>query len=159
MEYARQIFGITFGVGIRNRAPNKGENPRSMHHGDIVNYVDVASNGNLTDAQRQQEMTFAQGVDFIFNESLRLLKVRVRYSRVEAHADKVRETLRLTDPLEIRNGRVTEISPGTMFVRQGELVEVVSIDGNNVLISDDNGMHSTITVNEAIQLFDEYIGN
>jgi hypothetical protein len=37
---------------------------------------------------------------------------------------------------------------------------VVSINGtNNMLMSDDNGVHSTITVNEATQLFDEYIGN
>ncbi len=34
---------------------------------------------------------------------------------VETHADEVHETLRLTQPLEICNVRVTEISPDTMF--------------------------------------------
>jgi hypothetical protein len=39
-----------------------------MHHGDIVNYVDVFINNAMTDAQRQQELTFEQGIDFIYND-------------------------------------------------------------------------------------------
>jgi len=37
------LFGITFAIGIRNRLPNRRENPVSMHHGDLVNFVDVSA--------------------------------------------------------------------------------------------------------------------
>lgn len=160
MQWARLIFGNTFGVGIRNRAPNKGEFPRSMHHGDIVNFIDVAINEELTVAQREQEFTFAQGIDFIYNNVKRILKIRVRYNRVEAQADVVQATLRLTEPLQIHNVDVgaSRIVPGTMFVRLGELVEVVSVNGVNVILRDDNGVHSTISINEANVLLNDYIG-
>jgi hypothetical protein len=161
MQCAREIFGNTFGIGIRNRAPKKGEPPRSMHYGDIVNYVDVLMNYAMADALRQQEFTFAQGIDFIFNDDKRTLKIRVRYSRVEAQANVVATTLRLMQPVEnhnVRNARISHVAPGTMFIRLGELVQVVSVNGNNVVIIDDNAEHSTIELNEAIQLLEDYIG-
>ncbi len=151
-------FGTTFGVGIRNRAPNKGDAPCSMHHGDVVNYVDVSYNREFTDDERWQEYTFAQGIDFIYNDTKRILKIRVRYSRVEAQADAVRATLRLIQPLQVRNVQVSIIVPGTMFVSLGELVQVASIDGYSVVATDDNGLCSLIDINEANQLLDDYIG-
>ena len=77
---------------------------------------------------------------------------------MEAQADAVHATLRLTQPLQVRNNQVSRIVPGTMFVRLGELVHVASIDGNNVEVIDDNGLRSSIDVNEATQLLDDYIG-
>lgn len=41
LDFACKLFGITFAIGIRNRRPNRGEKPVSMHHGDVVNFVDV----------------------------------------------------------------------------------------------------------------------
>jgi len=37
------LFGITFAIEIRNRPPNRGEKPVSMHHGDLVSFVDVSA--------------------------------------------------------------------------------------------------------------------
>lgn len=162
MQCARQIFGNTFGVGIRNRAPNKGNPPRSMHHGDIVNVVNVSNDQLLDYDERRKEFTCAQGVDFIYNDKCRMLKIRVRYTRVEAQADVVFTTLNLTQrPLVNPNDRViiaTHIIPGTFFVRLGELVQVVSVDGNEVVITDDYGEHLTIELAEASQLLKDYLG-
>jgi hypothetical protein len=81
MSCARELFGITFGVGIRNRAPNKGDNPVTMHHGDIVNLVAV-NQQVLVD--RDQEFVAEQGIDFLFESFSRSLKIRARYSRFHA---------------------------------------------------------------------------
>ncbi len=37
------LFGVAFGIGIRKRAPRKGEEPVTMHHGDVVNVVDITN--------------------------------------------------------------------------------------------------------------------
>jgi hypothetical protein len=37
MNWARNLFGLTFGTGSRNRAPKKGDDPVTLHFGDIVN--------------------------------------------------------------------------------------------------------------------------
>ncbi len=77
MACARDLFGTTFGIGIRNRPPKKGEEMCSMHHGDIVNIVNVRENGEMVIAQWLKEVSYAQGVDFIYNEKKRVLKVRI----------------------------------------------------------------------------------
>ena len=41
IHFIRNLFGTTFGIGIRNRAPNRGGQPVSMHCGDVVNLVEV----------------------------------------------------------------------------------------------------------------------
>jgi hypothetical protein len=66
---ARLLFGITFGIGIRNRPLNKGRPPHSMHYGDVVNIVDVPLEHQLNHVERYTEFTCSQGVDFIYNES------------------------------------------------------------------------------------------
>jgi hypothetical protein len=71
------FFGTTFGVGIRNRAPNKDDAPHSMHHGDVVNFVDVSYNRELTDDERRQVHTFAQSINFIYFDTNRILQIRV----------------------------------------------------------------------------------
>jgi len=70
------MFGDTFGIGIRNRAPKVGEPPQMVCFGDIVNIVNVNANNPLDDAERYKELTFMQGVDFIYNESFQLLRIR-----------------------------------------------------------------------------------
>lgn len=52
----------------------------------------------------KQELNFGQGIDFRYNDESRMLKIRVRYTRVEVEADVVAATLRLMHP--IQNGNV-----------------------------------------------------
>jgi hypothetical protein len=33
MNWARNLFGLTFGIRSRNRAPKKGDHPVTLHHG------------------------------------------------------------------------------------------------------------------------------
>jgi hypothetical protein len=44
LSTARHLFGLTFGIRVRNRAPCKGEAPVTLHYGDVVNLVDVSAN-------------------------------------------------------------------------------------------------------------------
>lgn len=101
MSCARNIFGLTFGIGVRNRPPNKGEDPVRLHYGDVINFVDVASNNydNVPDVrpERRNEFVSSQGVDFIYDKLLRLLKIRVRYSKSNANNPLVPEALRLSN--------------------------------------------------------------
>jgi DUF971 family protein len=131
-----------------------------MHYGDIINMVDIGHNTGLTDAQQCQELTTGQGRDFIFNESKRLLKVRVRFGRFLAQADIVQAQLRVLSPLPnlIANEEYQNtVFPGTVFVRHGVHVKVISVDQQNVVICYDDGQHTSIIINEAIELIDEYI--
>jgi hypothetical protein len=63
---ARSLFGRTFGIGVRNRAPNKGEPFVSIHAADAVNLVDVRENSY---EDRQREFVLDQGIDFFLNLS------------------------------------------------------------------------------------------
>ncbi len=72
---ARKIFGLIFGVGVRNRAPNKGEPTVSLHHSDVVNLVDVDSNDIENEVDRDKEFVASQGVDLIYDIGSRLLKI------------------------------------------------------------------------------------
>jgi hypothetical protein len=100
MSCARNIFGLTFGIGVHNRPPNKGEVPVRLHYGDVINFVDVASNNydNVPDVRPERcEFVSSQGVDFIYDKLLRLLKIRVRYSKSNANNPLVPEALRLSN--------------------------------------------------------------
>ena len=55
--FAQKLFGVTFGIGIRNRPQKKGETPVTMHHGDIVNLVDVQNVSIRTYSERLQRST------------------------------------------------------------------------------------------------------
>ena len=74
MACAHELFGTTFGIGIHNSPPKKGEEMHSMHHGDIVNIVNVRENGEMVIAQWRKEKSYAQGVDFIYNKKKRVLE-------------------------------------------------------------------------------------
>jgi hypothetical protein len=90
-----------------------------------------------------------------------MLKIRVRYTRVEVQADVVAATLRLMQPIphgNVRDIGIGHIVPGTLFVRQGQLVEEISVNNNDVLVLDDHANNVMITVNEATELLNEYIG-
>ncbi len=81
---AGKIFGLTFGVGGWNRAPNKGEPAVSMHHSVVINLVDVDSNDNESEVARDKEFIASQGVDLIHDIGSRLLKIQIRYCKFDA---------------------------------------------------------------------------
>jgi hypothetical protein len=126
LNCARNLFGVTFGIGIRNRAPRKGEDLVTMHHGDVEN-------------------------------------VRVHYSRVLAQHPLVTTTLRLSN-VDLPERQRTQqevtflVTCGTFFLHEGSLVEVVSINGNNVIVRDDEtGNEYIIDLCEAARLIRSYL--
>lgn len=171
MSGARNLFGLTFGIGVRNRPPNKGEAPVTLHHGDVVNLVDVGSNQYDAEpflrADRKNEFVTAQGVDFIHDNFSRSLKIRVRYSKVDANRAIVLETLNLTHAIPHQPVQDNDISrwvshiiPGTYFAtRDGEMASVVRVQGNQVLaLLESNDNEAIFHLNEAAALLRSYIG-
>jgi hypothetical protein len=53
---------------------------------------------------------------------------------------------------------VPTVVPGDFFVRNEDLVQVVSVNGNDVVISDDDGVQYNISLNEARHLMEAYVG-
>ena len=49
---ARSLFGVTFGVGMRKKAPRKGSKPWNLQAGDIMNIV----NDNSTTAYVEEHV-------------------------------------------------------------------------------------------------------
>jgi hypothetical protein len=87
------FLGLEYG----NKPPNKNEPPWSIHFGDIVNVVDVAlpENAIVPHRERVKEFVAAQGIDFIYDEACRKLKIRIRHSRVHAQSELVSTKLNL----------------------------------------------------------------
>lgn len=161
LNCARNLFGLTFGIGIRNRAPRKGEQAVTMHNGDVVNMVDVT--GTLP-INRTQEFISSQGVDLIYNEAIRSLKIRVRYSRFLAENHSVTATLNLNNlqlpPRREQHNLVVPsiVEPGTFFMREGTIVEVIRVVGSIVTVREDETYNEFIlSLNEAAQLITNYI--
>ncbi len=50
------------------------------------------------------------------------------------------------------------VEPGTFFMREGTLVEVISINGNDVVVLEDETLNQyVIGINEAAQLISNYL--
>jgi hypothetical protein len=169
MSGARQIFGSTFGVGVRNRPPNKDEKPVSLKYSDVVNLVDVVDNAyddaGFVEACRLSEFVAALGVDFLYDAKYRLLKIRVRYRKVDAHLPVVASTLKM-DQLEVHNVNaaplnrwVRHIKPGTYFATQdGHMVSVIRLEGRTVYgVLDGCATEVQYDINEAAALLQAYI--
>ncbi len=158
---ARSTLRHTLGAGVRNRAPNKGDKPVSILFGDVVNLVYVGRNAGLPDALQYREFTPARGIDFIYNESKRSLKIRVRYARFLVQAQKVLSQLNVLQLLEyglaVDEGLSLTVIPGTVFERLGNIVEVITFNEQNVLIRDNLGHDSVISVVEANRFIEQYI--
>jgi hypothetical protein len=163
MNWARNLFGLTFGIGSRNRAPKKGDDPVTLHFGDIVNLALVRDRFVLRD--RFRDFVGSQGIDFIFDKNARTLKIRARYSPCLAQSNDVAITLRqahdnLLPPRErIPNNLVNNVVAGTFFMREGLLLEVIAVDGNNVIVeeAEENSNQYTLDIYEAAQLINDYI--
>jgi hypothetical protein len=162
LKCARRIFGLTFGLGIRNRAPRKGDDPVTMHHGDIVNMIDTTDNNFMNHTMK---FIKNQRVDFIYEAAKQEMKIRVNYGRFLAQNQLVLEALRLNDtPLPDRH--ITQerpnvaftVVPGTFFMYEGSLVQIIDVNGNNALIRDDETLHEyNIDVMDAATLIRNYL--
>jgi hypothetical protein len=164
MDRARQIFGTTFGIGSRNSPPLKGQEPRTLQHGDIVNLVNMncMENLQLSQAAKFKEFTAAQGVELVFEAAKRVLSIRVKYSRVMADDAMVGHLLKLTPQPSSNvasNIRRRIIKVGTNFLLNGSLVVVISSDLDNVVVRHaDSGIEETINSSNARVLIRQCIG-
>jgi len=94
-----------------------------------------------------------------------MLKIRDRYSHCLAQSDVVANTLHqghgnLLPPRDqIPNNLVSSVVPGTFFMRECVLLEVISINGNNVTVeeAEENSYQFSLDINEAAQLINNYI--
>ena len=94
----------------------------------------------------------------------------IRHGRVHAQSElvstKLNLNLNLLQPAIVdaaplnKEGRQwqNQISPGTLFIRNEALTEVVRVIGDDVIILSDNGNKLTIHILEAEQLLEEYVG-
>jgi hypothetical protein len=122
-------------------------------------------NGYNVPRERLRAFVGTQGVDVIFDRLARVLKIPARYSHCLAQSDVVANTLRqgcgnLLQPRDqIPNNLVSSIVPGTFFMREGVLLEVISINGNNVIVeeAEGNSYRFSLDINDAAQLINNYI--
>ena len=131
----------------------------TLHFGDIVNLALVRN--RFVPRDRFREFVGSQGIDFIFWT----LKIRARYSPCLAQSNDVANTLQqahdnLLPPRErIPNNLVNNVVAGTFFMREGLLLEVIAVDGNNVIVeeAEENSNQYTLDIYEAAQLINDYI--
>ena len=148
---------------MRNKAPNKGQPPVTLHHADVVNLVDVREKSYENCVK---EFVLGQGIDFIFDPFSRMLKICVRYAKLAAQMQIVMTTL-LLNLNEISQVRpqvnhvslwVQQVRPVTYFERDGVMLEVVRVEGENaVVIEEDSDVELVININKAAELLRDYI--
>lgn len=113
---------------MRNRPPCKGEVAVTLHHGDIVNFVDVLANVCENLPNRHHEFTVDQGIDFIFEQLTQNSKIRIRYYSKNADSPLVLSSLRLNvrelprlnnhnddDANDILSTWARHVKPGSFF--------------------------------------------
>jgi hypothetical protein len=128
-----------------------------MHHGDELDFIDVST---IDVNNRFAEFISSQGVDFVYDVDARLLRIRVCYSRILAQSSCVRETLIFDNNNAIPAHHRDEnpiVIPGTFFMRDGALLEVISVNENDVIVHESDSLKEyAIGLNEAAQLIDDY---
>ena len=60
--------------------------------------------------------------------------------------------------LDDRPVMLPTVAPGDFFIRNETLVQVISVNGAVVVVSDDNNNESNISLNEARHLMEDYLG-
>jgi hypothetical protein len=137
MDGAHKIFGHTFGVGIRNEPPSKGESLVRMKDSDAIKFIDVASNlyDNLPVVWPDHCKIFVpqQGVDFIYDKTTRSLKIRVWYTKFLGSNPVIRTTLQL---LVVNNNLPQIINEDINMWKQHVLpgISFAMHDGEKVLV-------------------------
>jgi hypothetical protein len=106
---------------------------------------------------------------------MQILKIRLRYCKLDAQVPIVLSTLQLNQtrvnrtvaPHHTVNSEeptnnvllwVQHVRPGVYFVRDKELLEVVRVDGKTVVVHNDDNIEDIININEAAELLRAYIG-
>jgi hypothetical protein len=161
MERAREVFGLTFGVGCRNGAPLKGHARRVLLQGDSVNVINTHSAENSIVQRRFKEFISAKSIDFVYEPLKRLLSVQAKYSHVMAESAVVATILKLCT-FRVPNPTATRKRPinvGTNFLFQVNLVVVVKCDGTHTTVRIINDVQdiSLLTFN-ARELLRQYTG-
>ncbi len=77
-----------------------------------------------------------------------------------AECDLVSSTLGLNHVIELNANNIPliNVTPGDFFTRDGNLVEVVSVNGNEVVVIDELGQQYHIDLDEARNLLQQYMG-
>ena len=90
------------------------------------------------------------------------MKIRAHNSKFLAQNEAVGAALRLNFgelPQCVALMQMLNVEPGTLFMYEGSLVEVVSVNENNVLVRvDDTFDQFNITLNEAAEFIQSYLG-
>jgi hypothetical protein len=90
------------------------------------------------------------------------MKIRTHYSKFLAQNEAVGVALRLNFgalPQRVTTNCVQNIEPGTLFIYEGTLVEVILANETNVLVRADETLNEFyISLNEAIELIQSYLG-
>jgi hypothetical protein len=95
---ARDLFGITFGIGMRNIPPRKGLPRKQLEVGNIINIIQP-SDENC--GRKFKEFIRHQRIDLVYEEACRNLTIRVVYSDVKAESEVVKETLRFPHAIQV----------------------------------------------------------
>jgi len=119
LNVAHNLFGVTFGVGVRNRAPRKGEQPVTMHHGDAVNMIDFTQNNAF---DHNKELTCDQHVDLIDDVCKRTMKIWAHYGKFLAQIEAVGAASCMNSaelPQHVAGINIHHVVTGKFFMHQG----------------------------------------
>lgn len=142
---------------VRNRdkeeAYEKGEKVVTLHHGDAINLVDIPAVNGGAAINRIEEFVSTPGIDFIYENSTRVLKIQVRHNCFLVEESCVAAALNLHGvelPAQGDAGNYHNITLGTLFLYEGSIIEVIGINDNEILIRDEEtGRELIMNANEA----------
>ncbi len=146
LAIARDLFGITLGIGTRNIPPRKGLPRKVLEVGNIINIIQP-SDGNF--ARKFKEFIPHQRIDLVYEEVCRSLTIRLVYSDVKAESALVKETLRFPLGSQVTPAddhppqRVRKVKPvpcDTSFIFNDKFFSVTQSDGRRVFaVCEDDG--------------------
>ncbi len=140
METARELFGITFGIGTRNIPPRKGLPRKVLELGNIVNLVNVSEQEIVAEGRKVKVFIGKQRIDLVYEEATRTLTVRIMYRDEKAEAPIVSAILgfpmiNVTPPAcnpEHRARGVRTVPVDTVFLYNEKFFTVTYSNGTRV---------------------------
>jgi len=81
MNVARDIFGNTFAIGTRNHPPHKDMPRKVLEAGHVMNVVNVF---DYIGEPMSKELIHFQRIDLLYEQVMRILTIRVKYSACNA---------------------------------------------------------------------------
>ncbi len=127
-----------------------------------MNVVNVSDN-NLAELASSsfREFIAPQSIDLVYEFSSRLLSIRVKYSRANAH-DAIVSNILQSPPMNVQpcnKSQLRGISLGTAFLLDGNLVKVISSSSDSVVVKHvGSGLQETLSTATARNLIMNYIG-